>query len=138
MIGRGPVPLTEIEKEVVLSRVDHYFSDPDKYDTPEEGYKAMLRMKKDRIRLERDPSSYCFRDIHNSLIHPGFLFCGDLSSDLVKRWIIGGGVDTVRSNPKDAKAKDSPGIDSKKESDPSTRSYTTRIEQSPHILIALK
>ena len=61
MIGRGPVPLSEIEKELVRSRVDHYFST--KYDTPEEGYKVMLRMEKDRIRLERDPSSYNFRDL---------------------------------------------------------------------------
>jgi hypothetical protein len=127
--SRGPVPMTEIESELVRSQVDRYFSDPHRFDTPEKGYEKMLRMEKDRIRLERDPSSYCFRDIHNDLIDPGFIFCGGLSSDLVKRWIIGGGVDTVRPSLKDAKAKDHQGIDSKKEVDPSTRSYTSRTEQ---------
>ena len=129
MIGRGPVPLTEIEKELVRNRVDHYFSNLYPSDTPEKGYELMLRMEKDRIRLERDPSSYCFRDIHNDLINLDLLFCGGLSPDLVKRWIIGGGVNTVRPSLKDAKAKDHPGIDSKKEVDLSTRSHTSRTEQ---------
>ena len=49
MIGRGPVPLTEIEKELVRSRVDHYFSNPNVYDTPEEGYERLIQYEWKRI-----------------------------------------------------------------------------------------
>ena len=131
MIGRGPVPLTEIEKDLVRSQVEHYLSDPYRFgsDTYEKRYERLIRDEKDRIRLERDPSSYNYMDVFNELINPKFFFFKDLSIDLVKRWVTGGGVNTVCPSPQDAKAKDYSAVDYKESSDPSSRSYTTRTEQ---------
>ena len=92
-VGRGPDSPSEIEKELVRSGLDHYFStwsstrltnkfceDSDLdtyedegdyvdnsyysgYDTLEDEREMMLQIEKDRIRLERDPSSWNFRDL---------------------------------------------------------------------------
>jgi hypothetical protein len=63
MIGRGPVPLTEIEKDLVRSQVEHYLSDPYRFgsDTYEKRilYPSGLELSYKRILYLSDFNTSC-------------------------------------------------------------------------------